>query len=45
MAKDVMIGAHGLLDADPRWGPTLPVVEQNRFAVVDPIPLAPEPSP
>jgi len=45
MAKDVMIGTHGLLDADPGWCPTLPVVKENRSTTVGPHPFAPEPSP
>ena len=45
MAKDVMIGAHGLLDADPGWCPTLPVVQENRSTTVGPHRFAPEPSP
>jgi hypothetical protein len=45
MAKDVMTGAQSSLDADPGWRPTLPVVEQNRFMMANPLPFATEPSP
>ena len=45
MAKDGMIGAHSSLDADPGWRPTLPVVEQNRSMMANPLPFATEPSP
>jgi hypothetical protein len=45
VAKDELIGARGLLDADPGWCLALPCVGQNRFTMADLFPFAPEPSP
>jgi len=35
MAKDGVIGAHSLLDADSGWCPKLPSAERQRFTMVD----------